>query len=122
MQEQVLAKVDSKRLQPYFIWTPAYGTDDDAMAKQGVGIVKDPRVRHFWDKDRSLALTFGTVVKVPRDSPLAYDVFFLFGSSIEFKAEAPEPTEYWHQILEDEKYFDAIKIVKEINRELFKLR
>jgi hypothetical protein len=91
------------------------------MARQGVALAPDPRVRHYWDKDRSLALDFGKVVTVPRDSPLAYDVYFVYGAGIEYGKDAPKPTDYYHQILEDERFFEAEKFVKVVEKELARL-
>ena len=103
------------------MWTNAYGTDDQTLAKKGVGIVRDSRVRHYWDAKAEIALDFGKVVKVPRDSPLAYDVYFVYGSGIEWKDDAPIPSAYMHQILDGDQFFEPKKFVELIKKEISKL-
>lgn len=121
MQEQVLPKIKDDRLKVFVVWTPAYGTDDNTLAKQGAALAKDKRTRNYWDAKSELALEFGKVVTVPRDSPLAYDVYFVYGPGAEYKGAAPKPLTYMHQILEDERFFEPEKFVKVLKAELAKL-
>lgn len=118
IQDQVLAKLPDPRVKAYIVWTNAYGTDDNSLAKQGAQFVTDKRARNYWDAKTELALDFGKVVKVPRDSPLAYDVYFLYKPGTTYTDKAPEPAGYWHQILEDERFFEPESFRKRLKKEL----
>lgn len=118
MQEQVLAKVQDPRIKAYIVWTNAYGTDDPALAKQGAQFVHDKRARNYWDAKTEISLDFGRVVKVPRDAPLAYDVYYLYRPGALYGEAAPEPVDYWHQILEDKRFFEPEAFRKRLASEL----
>lgn len=121
VQDHVLTKVKDDRLKVFIIWAPAYGTDSNEMAIQGTQLATDKRVRHFWDAKSELALDFGKVVTVPRDSPLAYDVYFIYQPGTVYKDKAPVPFDYLHQILDGPKFFEPEKFVPMIQKQLDKL-
>ena len=94
------------------IWTSAYGTDNTAYAKEGTKILNDKRVKHYWDSKTELSFAFGALKKLPRDAPLAYDVFYVYGSGILWDADIPpDPTDWMHQIIDDERYLQAHKMI-----------
>ena len=121
MQTQILDKIKDSRLKAFVAWCPAYGTDDDKLAKQGAKILNDSRAKHYWDGKTEAALAFSKVVTLPRDAPIAYDVFMIFGPDAQWGAEVPKPLDYAHQIVEDERFLNPVKFREKIVRELERL-
>lgn len=89
------------------MWTSIYGTDNLDMAKEGAEILRDPRVRNYYEAKPDLVATFGKIVVLPRDTPLAYDVYFLYDAKSEWGALPPDPIDWWHQIIDGPRYLDG---------------
>ena len=111
VQTSVLDKIQSDKLSVYIVWTPVLREDDRDAAGKAVELVTDKRVKQFWDGDKSLGNAYGSVVKLPRDRTLAWDVYFVLDQSAEWTASAPpEPASWMHQLGNDERLLDGEKL------------
>ena len=52
--------------------------DNRTLAGQSVAYITDRRATHFWDEDKSLVVSFGKLVTLPRQRELAWDVYSVF--------------------------------------------
>lgn len=122
VQDDILSKVDDPRLKIFMVWTPAYGTDNSEFAKEGVKILRDKRVVHYWDAKTELSLAFGGLKKLPRDAPLAYDVFYVYAPDTIWDKEPPEPEDWMHQIVDDERYLQPAKMIASLKKQLSQIK
>jgi hypothetical protein len=101
------------------VWTNVYGSDNKGLAHEGAEILRDPRVTNYFEARPDVVMAFGTLVPLPRDTPLAYDVYFLYGRETVWEKAPPQPLDWWHQIVDDPRFLDAAKL-KERLEELLK--
>ncbi len=101
----------SDELRLYVVWTPVLREDNRAAAVDAMTLVSGERVTHFWDADKILGLAFGTVVDLPRDRTLGWDVYFVFDRDLKWAhLQPPVPTEWMHQLGTDERLLDGQKL------------
>jgi len=121
VQSQVFSKVSSDRLRAFIVWTPPYTTDDRTMALEGARIVTDSRATHYWDAKSEAGTEFAKGIVLPRDAPIAYDVYFVYDGKAEWRDKPPKAVAYMHQIVDDERFLDPGKFRELIQAELKKL-
>lgn len=110
-QEKILNVLPSDQLRLYVVWTPVLREDNRAAAVEAMTLVSGERVTQFWDADKSLGLTFGNVVDLPRDRTLGWDVYFVFKRDLEWDGEQPPvPTDWMHQLGTDERLLNGLKL------------
>ncbi|MDR3698596.1 MAG: hypothetical protein P4L56_03110 [Candidatus Sulfopaludibacter sp.] len=61
----VLRENRRRDLRVFVIWEPVLETDWGTPSPALTGDVADPRVMHFWDRDRRLSAWFGGARKLP---------------------------------------------------------
>ena len=110
MQDNILAKLSSDNLRVYVVWTPVLREDNRTAAGQSIAQITDSRAVHFWDEDKSLGLSFGKLVTLPRQRELAWDVYFVFDEQSEWTETPPKPTDWMHQLGTDERLLDGDKL------------
>lgn len=103
----MLKKLKDPKPQFFVVWTSVYGTDNLDMAQEGASILRDPRVKNYYEAKPKVVMDFGKLVELPRDAPLAYDVYFLYDGKTEWKNTPPKPHEWWHQVIDGPKFLDA---------------
>jgi hypothetical protein len=106
----VLKKLKSDKPRFFVVWTSVYGADNRELAVEGAKILSDPRVKNYYEAKPEAVMAFGKLVDLPRDAPLAYDVYFLYDGKAEWKAAPPKPTDWWHQIIDDARFLDGKKL------------
>jgi len=84
--------------------------DERAKVADATKLIENDRVQHFWDGDKSLGLSFGKVLTLPRGRKLAWDVYFAFGTKAEWKEAPPRPQAWMHQLGTDERLLDGKKL------------
>ncbi|MBX3120225.1 MAG: hypothetical protein KF784_14260 [Fimbriimonadaceae bacterium] len=112
MQSQIFPQLKDDDISAYVIWTPSYGTDNATLAEEGFGYFKDKRVKQYWDTKQNIALAYGAKIKLPRDAPLAYDVYFIFPKGQEWGEQVPIPKHYMHQVIDGPLWFDPKKFLQ----------
>jgi hypothetical protein len=113
VQEQVLEKLPNAKMAVYVVWVPSYSTDNFEFTKKGMAIFKDKRVKQYWDGDLRIAgeKGYGSMISLPRDAPIAYDVYMYFKKGVMWGEKPPKPIDYMHQVFDDGKWFDPKKFV-----------
>lgn len=97
------------------VWTSVYGGDNMEFANMGAAILNDKRVKQYYEKKPDLVASFGKIVPLPRDTPLAYDVYFLYDGKTEWKGETPPaPYDWWHQIIDDKRFLNGNRLRERI--------
>ncbi len=116
MQESVLDKLKSDSLRVYVVWTPLLREDNRTAAGQSLAYITDERATHFWDEDKSLGLSFGKLVTLPRQRELAWDVYFVFDGEAEWTQSPPQPTVWMHQLGLDERPLNGEKLQASVQK------
>ena len=75
MQKELLAQNPSAQLRVYAVWLPMLW-GDSREAWDGTNI-PDPRVIHFWDRDRKIGQWFAK--QVDGYEGVAWDAYYLYG-------------------------------------------
>lgn len=102
----------------FVVWAPSYTTDNTGFAETGAKIFKDKRVKQYWDQKVEVSGGYGKLIPLPRDAPLAYDVYFYFAKNQVWEDTLPMPKEYMHQVFDDGKWFDPEKFMELVKAEL----
>ena len=111
MSENVLAKIPSTDLAVHVVWTPVLPTDNEEEATQADHLVPDERTMFYWDGAQDLGLSYGRTIELPRGRQLAWDIYFVYGPDAEWNETVPLPTEWNHQLADDERYLgDGAKL------------
>ncbi len=111
MSENVLAKIPSTDLAVHVVWTPVLPTDNEEEATQAYHLVPDQRTMFYWDGAQDLGLSYGRTIELPRGRQLAWDIYFVYGPDAEWNETVPLPTEWNHQLADDERYLgDGAKL------------
>ncbi|MEO2016249.1 MAG: hypothetical protein ABGZ53_17965 [Fuerstiella sp.] len=100
----------SNKIKVYVVWTPVLREDDRASVADATALIEDDRVSHFWDGGKSLGLSFGTIVTLPRGRKLAWDVYFAFSADAEWGDTPPTPADWMHQLGVDDQTLDGNKL------------
>lgn len=110
VREKILQTLKSDKIKVYVVWTPVLREDERARVADATAFIEDDRVSHFWDGDKSLGLSFGEIVTLPRGRKLAWDVYFAFDTEAEWKEDLPTPQDWMHQLGTDERLLDGDKL------------
>ena len=91
-------QVRSDRLRGYVVWGPFLRQDSEGMAERAKQLLPDPRVRHYWDERKRIAVG---LVPVLHSAPnLGWDVYLLYAPGVRWERKdlrPPEPTVYMHR-------------------------
>jgi hypothetical protein len=116
-----LEKLKDQKPRFFVVWTSVYGADNRQLAEEGAGILNDPRVKNYYEPKPDVVMAFGNLVPLPRDAPLAYDVYFLYDKNAEWGNSLPKPDDWWHQIIDDKRFLDGKKMKAKIEALLRKV-
>jgi hypothetical protein len=106
VQEKVLDKIDSDKLQVFVIWLPMVEGDSRTIALKSTKLISDKRARHFWDPDKKAALAFAQMlqssfpkaIELPKGEYPAWDVYLVYDVSTKWKDAVPVPSDWMHQL------------------------
>ncbi len=98
VRSEVLEKIESDQLKIFVVWTPAYPGDSRDKAEKAASTVADERATHFWDGARKLGDRYREVLNLPERVHTAWDVYFAFDRSAEWKEIPPKPDVWMHQL------------------------
>ena len=116
MQESILETVTTERVKVYVVWTPVLREDDRGKVSAATELIQHDRVQHFWDEDKSLGNSFGGVVTLPRERTLAWDVYLIFDGEATWSDQLPTPTDWMHQLAQDDRTLDGERLRTSIQR------
>ncbi len=106
VQENILEQIDDDRLRVHVVWMPVLGGDDRAAAEKAPELITDSRATHYWNGDQSLGIVYGKTVELPRGRDLAWDIYFVFDTGVEWGAQAPLPTDWAHRLGQDQRHLE----------------
>ncbi len=110
VRESILETLKTEKIKVYVVWTPVLREDERAKVADVTELIQNDRVQHFWDEDKSLGLSFGKVVTLPRERTLARDVYYVYDEKAEWNDQPPAPAGWMHQLGIDEKTLDGDKL------------
>lgn len=67
-------------------------------------------MKNYYEPKPDIVMAFGKLVPLPRDAPLAYDVYFLYDQKAVWGEALPKPHDWWHQIIDDARFLDGKKM------------
>ena len=106
----ILEAVTDTNLKVYVVWTAVLQEDEREAAINAIGHVSDERADHFWDADQSLGLGLAKVVTLPGEWELAWDVYLAFDKQAKWHEVPPKPSDWMHQLGNDERRLDGVKL------------
>jgi hypothetical protein len=119
VHEEVTKRIKSDRFQVFCVWTPAFPSDGQTLAREGAAIMRDPREKNYWDARSELGTVFGPVVKLPGNKQFAFDVYFVYPGGVRWEgARPPAPVDWMHQILDDDRFLDGKRLREMVQRQL----
>lgn len=123
VSENVLAKIPSKDLAVHVVWTPVLGSDNEQEAIQADHLFPDRRATFYWDGAQDLGLSYGRTIELPRGRQFAWDIYFVYGPDVEWKEAVPLPTEWNHQLGDDDRLLgDGSKLRTAIENLLMEMK
>jgi hypothetical protein len=106
----ILEAVRDEDLKVYVVWSAVLEEDVQRAAVNAMGYIPDQRAVHFWDADKSLALSLGKVITLPGEWDLAWDVYLAFDRRSTWNDLPPKPNDWMHQLGYDERRLDGAKL------------
>lgn len=79
----------------YVVWVPELGAHEQNVAK-ATSLVPDGRALHFWNPSESLGKEYERILSTTPEP--AWDVYFVFGKSVRWADQPPQP-DFWMQQL-----------------------
>lgn len=112
VQDNVIAKIDSKNFVAYAVWEPILKSDDERSSRKAVILFPGERVKNYWVHTRAVGELFQQPINLT--SGPAWDVYLVYEPGVEWDAdEPPEPTFFMHQLggrLPDDQRLDGPKL------------
>ena len=91
---QAFRKAD---VQVAVIWIPMLRGDNAAAARAAMALVRDPRVRHWYDSERLVGRAVAS--SLGADGETAWDMYLFYASNAAWAGDAPPlPLEWLHQL------------------------
>ena len=87
MQTNILEKYPDSDLKVYAVWFEMLS--GDARDAWNPAVLADPRVRHFWDAHWVAGRWYSK--QVFGDDGIAWDVYLLYGPTVEWGTSPPAP-------------------------------
>jgi len=117
VQSKVLETVKDPDMHIYAVYLPILRGDQESSVPSAMKRLPDERVSYFWDGKGDLAQSYARVLKLPKGQP-AWDVYFAFNRSVEWKNESPAPDYWMHQLQGQppERFLDGKKFAEETNK------
>ena len=93
---KILEEVPDERLKMYVVWEPMLSGDTKQLAERMSRRATDPRmVYQAWDNERITGRAWQASMDL---QGIAWDVYFLYASDIEWDEDGPSQPDYWqHQ-------------------------
>ncbi len=93
---KILDEVQDQRLKMYVVWEPMLSGDSRQLAERMSRRATDPRmVYQAWDNERITGRAWQASMDL---QGIAWDVYFLYASDIEWDEDGPSQPDYWqHQ-------------------------
>jgi hypothetical protein len=94
VQKEVLEKYPSLPIQIYSIWFSMLPWDSPLAFPSAQKTMSDPRVTHFWDKEKIAGRWFKENVTPDYQGKVIWDVYYLYGPEAEW-GSTPQPLLIW---------------------------
>ena len=117
MQSKVLEQVKNPDLRVYSVYVPISESDNEPSIPAAMKRLPDTRVAFFWDAKRELTKGYSRVLQLSENWP-AWDVYLVFDRTADWKAEAPAPNSWMHQLrgVSAERRLDGEKLASELKK------
>lgn len=93
--QKILKEIPDNRLRAYIIWLPMFPGDSRSWAQTRSDEFQDDRLSYYWDGSKLTGEEWATTLDL---HTTAWDVYFLYGSEVEWKGGAPTPSFWMHQL------------------------
>ncbi len=108
--DDVLKRVESRELSVFAVWMPCLKTDNAEAALSAESLLRDSRVVHYWDGEKSLGTLYGQSLFPPPGKTLAWDLYFVYAPGVKWGAQPPMPTEWMDQVGKGSRALDGEKL------------
>ena len=79
------------------VWIKVGPTDQQFSAASNAREMSDPRVKHFYDSQRSIGQQYSEVLW-PGEEELAWDIYFVYEKGVTWTDAPPQPTKWVTQL------------------------
>jgi len=93
--QNVLKEIPDNRLRAYIVWLPMFPSDSRSWAQTRSDEFRDDRLSYYWDGGKVTGEEWAKTLGINRT---AWDVYFLYGSGVEWNGAAPAPSFWMHQL------------------------
>ena len=113
----MLEQVKDSDLRVYSVYVPILESDNEASVTSAMKRLPDNRVAFYWDGKGELTKSYSRVLQLGEDRP-AWDVYFVFDRTAEWKAEPPAPNSWMHQLrgVTAERRLDGERLASELKK------
>lgn len=117
VERHLLAPHGGEDLAAYVVWVPTSRDDRRSLVEHRACDVADPRARHFWNADGSLAAALRPALGLGRGAPAAWGVYLVYGPDAEWRGDQPPaPLTWMHRrraALPGERSLNALRLAEE---------
>ena len=103
IRDEVILKLKDKPLSSFSVFLPMVGGDAKRPAESKAKELAKFGVRSFWDGQRELGRAYAKTMQAPKELPVAWDVYFIYGPDAVWKDSPPKPDFWMHQLIEDDE-------------------
>lgn len=93
--QKVLKEIPDNRLRAYIVWLPMFAGDSRSWAQTRSDEFKDDRLSYYWDGSKVTGEEWAKTLGLKQ---MAWDVYFLYGSGVEWNGATPAPSFWMHQL------------------------
>jgi hypothetical protein len=102
VQKDILEKYPSLPIQVYSIWFSMLPWDSPLAFPSARKTLSDPRVAHFWDKEKMAGRWFKENVTPDYQGKVIWDTYYLYGPEAEWGG-TPQPMLIWGRTIMDKR-------------------
>lgn len=123
IRDDVVLKLKDRRLVTFSVFIPMIDGDSKAPAVASGQALSKHGIKSYWDGQKKLGTAFAKAMKAPKELPIVWDTYLVYGPDAVWGKTPPKPSFYMHQLKENDPLFlDGKKFRAEIERELKKMK
>jgi len=123
VHENVFNKFPHTDISGSIVWIPILEKDTFDAALPSVMVLKDDRVDHFYDSNKTVGKTIAN--SVGWEGYVAWDIYLFYGPTVKWAKAPPKPDFWMHQLSDDwaknDKYRTGDDLKSELSASMEKL-
>jgi len=116
VHENVFKIHPQRDIRGYIIWIPILEKDTFDSAIQSAKVLKDYRIKHYYDNNKAVGKTIADCVGWAGN--IAWDVYLFYLPLVKWTETPPKPKYWMHQLTDDWASKDKYRTGNELKTEL----